>query len=60
MNNNKQFINTVDPDTADILRKYGFKELPKSGNKYVFINEPNKIQFSSQDMQMSYTDVLTF
>lgn len=60
MKNNKQFINTTDPDTADILRKYGFKELPKSGNKYVFINEPNKIQFSSDNLRLNYTDKLTF
>ncbi len=60
MKQKNQFINTTDPVTAEILRHAGFQELPKSGNKYVFINEPNKIQFSSQDMKMNYTDVLTF
>lgn len=54
------FINTTDIETADLLRKLGFKELPKSGNRFVFINEPNKIQFSSENMKMSFTDKLTF
>lgn len=54
------FINTTDIETADLLRKLGFKELPKSGNRFVFINEPNKIQFSSENMKMNFTDKLTF
>ena len=54
------FINTTDIETADLLRRLGFKELPKSGNRFVFINEPNKIQFSSENMKMNFTDKLTF
>ena len=58
--NNANFINTTDEQTAETLRSLGFKELPKSGNRFVFINEPNKIQFSSDDMKMNFTNVLTF
>lgn len=54
------FINTTDIETADLLRKLGFKELPKSGNRFVFINEPNKIQFSSENMKLNFTNTLTF
>lgn len=54
------FINTTDEYTAEILRSLGFKELPKSGNRFVFVNEPNKMQFSSSDMKMNFTDILTF
>lgn len=56
----KKFINTSDPDTADTLRKLGFKELPQSGKFWVFINEPDKIQFSSGNWNMSFTNKLTF
>lgn len=53
------FINTNDKETAEMLRNLGFKELPKSGDRYVFIND-NKIVFSSDDLKINYTDVLTF
>ena len=56
----KNFIQTTDAETAATLRNLGFKELPKSGDRFVFINEPNKIQFSSDNMKMNFTDVLTF
>lgn len=57
---NANFINTTDIETADLLRELGFKELPKSGDRFVFINEPNKIQFSSENLRLNYTDKLTF
>lgn len=57
---NANFINTTDIETADLLRKLGFKELPKSGNRFVFINEPNKIQFSSEYLKLNFTNTLTF
>ena len=58
--NMKNFIQTTDAETVATLRSLGFKELPKSGDRFVFINEPNKIQFSSDNMKMNFTDVLTF
>lgn len=57
---NKKFINTSDEETAEVLRKCGFVELPKSGKYWVFVNEPGKIQFSNGDWKMSFTDKLMF
>lgn len=54
------FINTSDEDTANTLRKLGFQEIPKSGRFWVFVNEPNKIMFSSDNLKLNYTDKLTF
>ena len=59
MANNAHFINTTDSHTAELLRNLGFQELPKSGNKWVFIND-NKMVFSSEDMKLHYTNNLTF
>lgn len=59
MANNAHFINTTDSQTAELLRSLGFQELPKSGNKWVFIND-NKMVFSSEDMKLHYTNNLTF
>lgn len=54
------FINTSDKETAETLRQLGFVELPKSGKFWVFVNEPNKIMFSSDNMKLNYTDKLSF
>lgn len=54
------FINTSDKETAEMLRNLGFQELPKSGSFWVFINEPDKIMFSSDNLKLNYTDKLTF
>lgn len=57
----KHFIATTDPDTAKALRKLGFQELPKEGNRWMFLNKIVKDgNFSSSDLKMSYTDKLTF
>ena len=56
----KKFINTSDEDTAETLRRLGFQELPQNGKFWVFINEPNKIMFSSDNWKLNYTDKLTF
>lgn len=64
MENNQQkkyFINTTDEEVAERLRKYGFPELPKNGNKWVFVNElPNQnIVFSDNDLNgISFTNNL--
>ncbi len=55
-----KFINTSDEETAETLRKLGFDELPKNGKMFVFINEPNKIVFSSENMNLHFTDKLMF
>ena len=56
---NANFINTNDEHTAEVLRSLRFKELPKNGDKYVFINDGRTV-FASQNMKMHYTDILTF
>ena len=55
-----KFINTSDEETAETLRHLGFEELPKNGKMFVFINEPNKIMFSSENMKIHFTDKLVF
>lgn len=57
MKNN--FIKTTDKDTADKLKKNGFKILNEQDNNYIFLN-CNKIKFSS-DIDKSkiwYSDIL--
>lgn len=61
--NKKHFINTSDEEVAKILREYGFPELPKVGNKWVFVNElPNDKSvhnFSGNDLRnTSFTNNL--
>lgn len=56
----QHFINTNDEGTAETLRELGFKELPKSGEYFVFLNEVNKVQFASENLKMNFTDRLTF
>lgn len=56
----KNFIATTDEATAEELRKLGFQELPKQGNRWMFIND-NKINFSSDAMKdVQTTNILHF
>lgn len=56
----KNFIATTDEATAEELRKLGFQELPKQGNRWMFIND-NKINFSSDVMKdVQTTNILHF
>lgn len=41
----QNFIMTSDQHTAEILRNSGYKELPKQGQLFCFIND-NKLMFS--------------
>ena len=43
MEREKHFVKTKDPDVAAQLREFGFIELAKEGERFVFINEINKI-----------------
>lgn len=51
----KHFINTTDENVAKRLREYGFPELPKNGNKWVFVNElpddKNIHTFANEDLK---------
>ena len=58
--NKKHFISTADSKTAEMLRELGFHELNQEGGRWMFVNEPNKIVFSSDDTKIVYTDILTF
>ena len=61
MNRNKHFIATTDEKTADLLRTLGYEELPKQGNRWMFINDAkSEIVFSSDNNKINYTNVLTF
>ena len=60
MSNTKHFIKTDDEQTAKLLREAGFPELAKEGSKWVFVNQGNKIEFSSDDKKMTHTNILTF
>ena len=54
MENNSQkkyFINTTDEETATRLRNMGFPELPKNGNKWVFVNDPSINCFSEDNKE---------
>ena len=57
----KHFLATTDPETAKTLRELGYQELPKEGNRWMFLNIKNEITFSSDDkMKINYTNKLTF
>ena len=57
----KKFIKTSDEETANLLRASGLMELSKEGDKWVFVNEINKIQFSKDKMKdVHTTDILHF
>lgn len=54
----KNFIKTSDEDTRLLLRKEGYVEVGKDGDKWVFINDKN-YNFSEQDKKMiMYTNIL--
>lgn len=54
------FIKTSDEHTAKLLRDAGYVELAKEGNRFVFINDISKADFSSSDMKMNYSNKLCF
>ena len=59
MNNKKNFICTTDENTANLLRECGYKELPKEGKRWMFINDGN-ITFADNKAKVQYTNMLTF
>ena len=59
MSNKKNFICTTDPETAKTLRELGYKELPKEGNRWMFLND-EKIFFADNKAKVNYTNTLTF
>ena len=50
----KNFVKTSSEDTAQIMRKEGFVELPKEGNFFVFLNS-GKMSFA-ENKDVVYSD----
>lgn len=56
-----KFIKTSDEGTAIMLRNAGLVELNKEGNKWVFVNDADKMQFSINDLKgVQKTNILHF
>ncbi len=61
MNNEyKHFIKTADKSTADNLKAIGYQELRFEDGVYTFLNDSNKIRFSSDidQSKIKFTNVL--
>lgn len=57
----KPFIATNDAETAEMLRRLGFQELPKQGDRWMFVNlTGGYVEFDSKDPKISYTNKLCF
>lgn len=56
-----KFIKTNDENTAKLLRDSGLVELAKEGDKWVFVNEKDKLKFSTDDLERCHvSDILRF
>ncbi len=56
-----KFIKTSDENTANLLREAGFQEITMEGNRWVFINEPDKLNFSADETKnMEQSNILCF
>ena len=57
--NKKPFIATNDEETAEMLRRLGFQELPKQGDRWMFVNlTGGYVEFDNKDSKVSYTNIL--
>lgn len=56
----KNFVKTNDAETAEMLRKAGFVELAREGDKWVFLNENGKMDFSDSKAKVCFDNKLTF
>lgn len=54
------FVKTTDPETAQMLRDAGLVELEKDGQRFVFINDPSKMNFSQTDGKLCFDSKLNF
>ena len=61
---NEPFVATNDEETAEMLRKCGFIELPKQGNRWMFLNkqsdQKNQVEFSFDTSKVHCTNKLVF
>lgn len=54
-----KFVKTSDEHTANLLREAGLHELAKEGDRWVFVADTEKMEFSS-DEKINYSDKLCF
>lgn len=61
MSQKKNFITTIDKETADKLISVGFQLVSHSGNAYTFLNQaPINFSFNEIDKKkMTYTNMLS-
>lgn len=55
------FVKTSSESVAQELRSNGFKELPKEGDKFVFINkttDEDRMSLTFDESKVVYTDLL--
>lgn len=56
---NKPLVKTTDEETANFFREMGLKELPQEGNRWVFVNEWDKINFSEEkNLKYNFSNIL--
>lgn len=55
-----KFVKTSDEHTANLLREAGLHELAKEGDKWVFVADAEKMEFSSDEKKINYTNKLCF
>lgn len=60
MNNRKNFITTTSKETADELKKCGFKVVQEGGGKWMFLND-STLNFENKEnsKKVVYTDILS-
>ena len=58
--NKQHFVRTSDERTAKLLREAGLHELAKDGKYWVFVNDITKVDFSSSDLKVGFTNILNF
>ena len=61
MNKRKNFITTTSKETAEEIKKCGFKLVQEGSGKWVFLNDAT-LSFDSKDnsKKVVYTDLMTF
>ena len=61
MNKGKNFVTTTSKETADELKKLGFKVVQEGGGKWTFMNDTTlKFDDTINSKKVVYTDMLTF
>lgn len=59
MNKRKNFITTTSEETANELKKCGFKLVQEGGGKWMFLNDSTINFDENNSKKVVYTDILT-